>query len=91
MEVFIGIVSVVLVGGITIRLATKYQDIALALVIGFILRVSTALINLYVVTLPDGGIDATGFVIKSKRKYLNNALVINMFHIIACWLWILAI
>ena len=79
MEAFIGIVSIVLVGGITIRHTTKYQDIALALVIAFIHRVSTALINLYIVTLPDGGIDATGFVIKSKKKYLNN-------HVIFC-LW----
>jgi hypothetical protein len=61
MEIFLGIVSVAIVASITIRLATKYQDIALVIVSAFILRISTALINLYITTLPDGGIDASGF------------------------------
>ncbi len=51
--------------GITIRLANKYKEIALAIVIAFVFRISAALINLYVVTLPDGGIDATGFEYKA--------------------------
>ena len=61
METFFGIVSVVIVAGITMRLADKYKEIALAIISAFVLRISAALINLYVVTLPDGGIDATGF------------------------------
>ena len=61
METFLGIVSVVIVASITMRLAKKYKEIALAIASAFVLRLSAALINLYVVTLPDGGIDATGF------------------------------
>ena len=61
METFLGIVSVVIVASITIRLAKKYKEIALAIASAFVLRASAALINLYVVTLPDGGIDAAGF------------------------------
>ena len=61
METFLGIVSVVIVASITIRLAKKYKEIALAIASAFVLRVSAALINFYVVTLPDGGIDAKGF------------------------------
>jgi hypothetical protein len=53
------------VAGITIRLANKYKEIALAIVSAFVFRISAALINLYVVTLPDGGIDATGFEYKA--------------------------
>ena len=61
METFFGIVSVVIVTNITILFANKYKEIALAIISAFVLRISAALINLYVVTLPDGGIDATGF------------------------------
>ena len=60
-----GIIFVIIVAGITIRLANKYKEIALAIVIAFVFRISSALINLYVVTLPDGGIDATGFEYKA--------------------------
>ena len=42
-------------------LAKKYKEIAWIIAIAFVLRISAALINLYVVTLPDAGIDATGF------------------------------
>jgi len=65
METFYGIVFVVIVAGITMRLANNYKEIALAIAIAFVFRISAALINLYVVTLPDGGIDATGFEINS--------------------------
>ena len=85
------IIFILFLVGFIIWLAKKHKEIAWAIAIAFVLRISATLINLYVVTLPDGGIDATGFVIKSKRKYLNNALFINMFHLVACWLWVLAI
>ena len=56
-----GIIFVLIVTGITMWLAKKYKEIALAILIAFVFRISAALINLYVVTLPDGGIDAIGF------------------------------
>ena len=65
METFYGIVFVVIVAGITMRLANNYKEIAFAIAIAFIFRISASLINLYVVTLPDGGIDATGFESKA--------------------------
>ena len=65
METFLGIVFMVIVASISIRLANKYKDIALAIVSAFVLRISAALINLYVTTLPDGGIDASGFEYKA--------------------------
>lgn len=55
------IIFVSLVVGISMWLAKKYKEIAWAIAIAFVLRFSAALINLYVVKLPDGGIDATGF------------------------------
>jgi hypothetical protein len=61
METFYGIVFVVIVSGITILLVNKYKEIAMIIAIAFVFRISAALINLYVVTLPDGGIDALGF------------------------------
>ena len=60
-----GIIFVLLVAGITMWLAKKYKEIAWAIASAFVFRISAALINLYVVTLPDGGIDATGFEYKA--------------------------
>jgi hypothetical protein len=56
-----GIIFVLLLTGFSMWLAKTYKEIAWAIGIAFILRISSALINLYVLTLPDGGIDATGF------------------------------
>ena len=56
-----GILFVIIVAGITMWLANKYKEIALVIASAFVFRISAALINLYVVTLPDGGIDAAGF------------------------------
>ena len=56
-----GSIFVFLIAGVTIWLTQKYKEIAWAIAIAFIFRISAALINLYVVTLPDGGVDATGF------------------------------
>jgi hypothetical protein len=56
-----GSIFVFLIAGVTIWLTQKYKEIAWAIAIAFIFRISTTLINLYVVTLPDGGVDATGF------------------------------
>ena len=55
------IIFVLFLVGFTIWLAKKYKEIAWVIAIAFVLRFSAALINLYVVTLPDAGIDATGF------------------------------
>jgi hypothetical protein len=55
------IIFVLLLVGFIMWLAKKYKEIAWIIAIAFVLRISAALINLYVVTLPDAGIDATGF------------------------------
>ncbi|MBT6965260.1 MAG: hypothetical protein HOA01_03470, partial [Flavobacteriales bacterium] len=55
------IIFVLLLFGFIMWLAKKYKEIAWIIAIAFVLRISAALINLYVVTLPDAGIDATGF------------------------------
>ena len=49
METFLGILFVILVAAITMWLANQYKEIALAIVSAFVLRISAALINLYVV------------------------------------------
>jgi hypothetical protein len=55
------IIFILFLVGFIIWLAKKHKEIAWAIAIAFVLRISATLINLYVVTLPDGGIDATGF------------------------------
>lgn len=55
------IIFVLLLVGFIMWLTKKYKEIAWVIAIAFVLRISAALINLYVVTLPDAGIDATGF------------------------------
>jgi hypothetical protein len=60
-----GIIFVIIVASITMWLANKYKEIALAIASAFVFRISAGLINLYVVTLPDGGLDATGFEYKA--------------------------
>ncbi len=67
METLLGVISVIIVASVIIRLADQYKDIALAIVSAFVLRISAALINLYVTLLPDGGIDASGFEWKAWR------------------------
>jgi len=65
METFLGIVFTLIVICITIWLSNKHKEIALAILLAFVFRMIASLINLYVVTLPDGGIDATGFEYKA--------------------------
>jgi hypothetical protein len=55
------IIFVLLLASFIIWLAKTHKEIAWVIAIAFILRISATLINLYVVTLPDGGIDSTGF------------------------------
>ena len=81
------IIFVSLVAGISILLAKKHKEIAWAIVIAFVIRISTTLINLNVIKLPEGinGGDAYAFewqawfwgnegVIKASSHFFDKGL-----------------
>ena len=73
------IIFVSFVAGISILLAKKYKEIAWAIAIAFVIRISATLINLYVVMLPDGINGGDAYASEYQAWFWGNEGLIKAF------------
>jgi len=73
------IIFVSFVAGISILLAKKYKEIAWAIAIAFVIRISATLINLYVVMLPDGINGGDAYAFEYQAWFWGNEGLIKAF------------